>query len=237
MPYAYLLINFLTVFLPVLLSFDRRLRFNLIFAQSLTAITLTALPFLIWDVWFTARGIWGFNPYYLTGAALAGLPVEEVLFFFCIPYACLFTYMLVKCMKDQICERQANYITWVLIGGALTGMYLFQDKAYTSLNFFVLAMILLVHVRFIRARYLGAVYLAFAILLVPFFLINGMLTNGLGHGPIVWYDNTENLGVRLNGIPIEDVFYALSLLLVNVTFMEWLLARRRRRLNIAVPEA
>jgi len=46
--------------------------------------------------------------------------------------------------------------------------------------------------------------------LIPFFAVNGVLTAL----PIVWYNNSENLNVRLGSVPVEDAFYSLLLLLI-----------------------
>jgi lycopene cyclase domain-containing protein len=50
--------------------------------------------------------------------------------------------------------------------------------------------------------------------------VNGVLTGWLLPEPIVWYDNTQNLGIRLNTIPIEDSMYLLFFLLIVTTFYE-----------------
>ena len=58
--------------------------------------------------------------------------------------------------------------------------------------------------------------------MIPFFLVNGILTGSFIQDEIVWYNNTANLGLRIGTIPIEDFFYAMLLLLSNISIFEWL---------------
>ena len=48
--------------------------------------------YIIWDILFTYLGVWGFNNKYLIGYNIFNLPLEEWLFFICIPYASLFIH-------------------------------------------------------------------------------------------------------------------------------------------------
>lgn len=61
-------------------------------------------------------------------------------------------------------------------------------------------------------RFLAAFFRTYAVCLVPFILVNGALTGSVTSQPIVWYDNAENLGMRIGSIPVEDAFYLLPLL-------------------------
>ena len=54
----------------------------------------------------------------------------------------------------------------------------------------------------------------FLILQIPFYMVNGLLTGSLIENQVVWYNNNENLSLRLGTIPVEDVFYALLMLLL-----------------------
>lgn len=63
------------------------------------SILVVGSIFIIWDVYFTKRGVWDFNRKYLIGLDIFGLPIEEILFFVCIPYACIFTYKSLKYFK------------------------------------------------------------------------------------------------------------------------------------------
>ena len=58
--------------------------------------------------------------------------------------------------------------------------------------------------------------------MIPFFLVNGVLTGSFIRDEIVWYNNAANLGFRIGTIPIEDFFYAMLLLLSNISIFEWL---------------
>ena len=47
-----------------------------------------------------------------------------------------------------------------------------------------------------------------------FSIVNGLLTGTLIKNQVVWYNNNENLSIRLGTIPVEDIFYALLMLLM-----------------------
>jgi len=52
--------------------------------------------------------------------------------------------------------------------------------------------------------------------------VNGILTGSFIEGEVVWYNNTENLGLRIFTIPIEDFAYAFSMILYNLLLIEQL---------------
>lgn len=187
------------------------------------AIAIVGLLFILWDVAFTAMGVWGFNEVYITGTHIFNLPIEEVLFFICIPYACMFTYFaiihLVK--KDYLFPHQELISSAVIIILLIAGMYN-MDKLYTCITFLATGGFMAFQMIILKPRYMGRFYLAFGIILIPFFIVNGILTGSFIEDQVVWYNNSENLGIRIGTIPLEDIFYALLLLTMNVSLYEWL---------------
>ena len=50
--------------------------------------------------------------------------------------------------------------------------------------------------------------------------MNGILTGSFIENEVVWYNNLENLNIRLFTIPIEDTVYAFTLILLNLFVMK-----------------
>jgi lycopene cyclase domain-containing protein len=102
-----------------------------------------------------------------------------------------------------------------------------MDRAYTAVTFLGLAFFLAYQMIKLRPRYMGRFYFAFAIILIPFFVTNGLLTGSWINEEVVWYNDKENLGIRMGTIPFEDTFYGMFMILMNITIFEWLQERRR----------
>lgn len=225
MKYTYLLVNFFTIIVPFLFSFHPKLNFYKTWKAFFPAVIGTGLFFLIWDAYFTSLRVWGFNKDYVIGTYLVNLPIEEILFFFCIPYACVFTY---HCLDLWIKDREKdNYITIPLIGIFLITAFLLRDNAYTLFAFLVLAILLIIAKYLFRVTWLVKFYLIYLILLFPFLIVNGVLTgSGLEH-PVVWYNENEIIGWRILTIPFEDVFYGMAMVLMNLLIYKQLLIRTK----------
>ena len=224
--YTYLLINVLTVLIPVLLSFERRVRYVSKWKYALAASFLSALVFLPWDYYFVARGVWGFNGAYLTGVYLANIPLEEVLFFFTVPFSCIFIYEVVGLFtrEDIFAEISPPFIFTLII---CCGLVAFSNmtRLYTASVLLGLAGLLIIHLVLLRVKYLGRFFIALTISLIPMVVVNGLLTNGVAFvdsSAVVWYNNAENLALRVQGIPVEDFAYWFFLFLMNITWYEYL---------------
>lgn len=214
MKFTYLLIDIFTIIVPFAFSFHPKLNFYKYWKTFFPAALVSAMIFIPWDIYFTHLKIWGFNPVYLSGVYFYNLPLEEVLFFFCIPYSCVFTYHCVTgFVKMPPAPKKVKLITFTLIGLSIIVALLFANHAYT----FILLTALLLAAQFIfRVSWLAHFYFVYAILLIPFLIVNGLLTGtGLQH-PIVWYNNADTMVLRILTIPVEDIFYGMDLILLNV---------------------
>jgi lycopene cyclase domain-containing protein len=80
----------------------------------------------------------------------------------------------------------------------------------------------------LRVQWLPQLAGIYPLLLIPFLIINGILTGTGPDQPVVWYNDAENLGIRLFTIPLEDVFYGFELMLFNVCFYEYLKVRFKK---------
>ena len=86
---TYLLIDFLIIILPLIVSFFPYLSYYKKFPYVLFPIFAGGLFFVAWDSIATMLGDWSFNPEYVMGISFAGLPLEEVLFFIVVPFSLL----------------------------------------------------------------------------------------------------------------------------------------------------
>lgn len=219
--YLYLTLNILSFIVPFLFSFYPKANFSKKWKYVIPGILITAIIFIAWDEAFTQLGVWGFNEQYTTGIKIWSLPLEEVLFFLCIPYACIFTYFALNYLveKDHLFPHQEIISSLIIVVCLVLGMY-YLDRAYTAATFVATGLFLAWHLLKLRPRYMGRFYFAFMFILIPFFIVNGILTGSFIDGEVVWYNNTENLGIRIGTIPIEDMFYGLLMILMSITIAE-----------------
>lgn len=221
MNYLYLIVDLTAISVPLLFSFHPKIALYKKWHLLWPAILLSTVPFVIWDSFFTQIGVWGFTPKYLTGLYLFHLPVEEILFFICIPYACLFTYYCFRIYYGATYRLKSEpLITWIFIACCVFLAIACYDRYYTFYTSVGLTIFLLILKFIVKAKWLGLFYFSHLFLLLPFFIVNGILTGTGLDEPIVWYNNAENMGIRLLTIPFEDVFYGMLMLLLNTFLFE-----------------
>lgn len=217
----YLILNIGSFIIPFLYSFENRMRYINRWKSVFPAIIITAIFFIIWDVFFTKMGVWSFNPRYHSGISFFDLPIEEWLFFICIPYSSIFIHFAFQHFfpKVSLSKKTVKIIYLLLVIILVPTLLLNLDKWYTAVNYsFLLLILSIAYWRF--PSILQTFFITFLIILIPFSLVNGILTGSFIDEPVVIYNNAENLGIRLGTIPIEDIGYAFSMLLMSLLLIK-----------------
>ncbi|MFP4042460.1 MAG: lycopene cyclase domain-containing protein, partial [Bacteroidales bacterium] len=155
-----------------------------------------------------------------------GLPLEEWLFFFIIPFACFFIYEVMQYFFPAKTTKLIKVTAFVLSLLFLITAILALHLSYTFVSFILASIVLVIIARWKAISYkLTGFFKGYLVSLLPFFLVNGVLTKM----PVVLYNNSENLSVRIFSIPVEDMVYLLSLLFINFTIYEILRQHGERK--------
>ncbi len=208
---TYFVILLLSIVGPLALSFDKKVAFYTKWKQVFGAMLLPAFFYVVWDIIFTQKEVWSFNKDYITGIHLYNLPIEEVFFFFVVPYCCVFIYACVRCYFPKL---QTNKTTGVIFKNLAVLFFVVacfnfeRDYTFYTFLFCSLFILFLLFQRFNQAAFL----VSYLIILIPFLIVNGFLTAI----PVVIYNDAENLGIRIFTIPFEDVFYGMLLVMMNI---------------------
>lgn len=224
--YAYLALEIFAILVPLIYSYDRKLQFYVKIKSVVVSLFVVGTFYSLGDILFTKYGIWGFNPRYHSSIVLFKLPLEEWLFFFVIPYASLFlhdtlVYLFPNIQLSNWQTKTVSAIVVVILGAVV---FLNTDKVYTAIYGSV-AIFAIFLASIDSSQLLNRFYLTFMVILVPFFLVNSVLTGSFIPEEVIWYNNLENLGIRIFTVPVEDISYAFSLVLFNLLLINKLEGR------------
>lgn len=227
----YLWLDLLSLSVPFLVSFHPRIQLYKQWRALFLALLLTLIPFIIWDIYFTYKGYWGFNEEYLSGINFVNLPVEEWLFFICIPYACIFTHVSIMEINPRLMlsEKLTKHISKALLVLFLTVFVFNLNRAYTAVDM-VFGLVILGFAYYKNQTLLRSFFITFLFMLIPFFIVNGILTGTGIEGNVVWYNDDQNLGIRLGTIPVEDTVYAFSMILMNLFLFDFFKKKKAKKL-------
>lgn len=219
----YLTIIILSLLGPLVLSFDKKVHFYTHWKTIFPAILIVGAIFIAWDIYFTENGIWGFNPDYLSGIYFYNLPLEECLFFFVVPYACVFIYEVVKAYFPAFQPLQFSYVfAFIFSISAIILSIVFRENWYTFSALLGAGVLNLIIYFGWTPKWYPHFVVAFIITTIPFLIVNGVLTGAATPEPIVWYSEDHIMGPRIVTIPVEDIFYNFLMLFPIVGIHEWL---------------
>ena len=106
-------------------------------------------------------------------------------------------------------------------------LWYWYDRWYTLVNFMYGLVLLGIAYNYFRSK-LRPFLATYIVILIPFFLVNGILTGTGIEDQVVWYNNDENLGIRMLTIPVEDTIYNLGMLLTVFLSIEYFEGKKEK---------
>lgn len=225
---TYLSLLLFTLSVPLARGFESKyINYKAGWKYLFPSIGIMMALFIPWDVAFTNHEVWGFNERYLSGVFLFNLPIEEWLFFIVVPFACVFIYEVIhRFLPYYLPQNFSVWLGYSLGILAFLGSLIFSSNWYTSFTLLLLSLFLGYSLYFEKTTFIQRFFTTFLIVQLPFILVNGVLTGSWIEEPVVWYNNNENVGIRLLTIPIEDVAYNFLMLFMVIHFYERFKAKK-----------
>lgn len=211
----YLIIDILILIFPLIFAFIWKFKYYKFFKPLSVSILIVGLSYIIWDILVTARGDWWFNEEFLVGIEIFGLPIEEIMFFIVVPFACIFIY---ENLEYFIKDKEVFFNKWIYL--SLAGLFLiigllFYKQDYTILAMFACALFFILASTLYPSLLKSRNYWLYIILsFIPFIIFNYLLTSLIVvyYSPdAIWGGNGLWNG-RFFTIPLEDFFYNFSML-------------------------
>ena len=223
----YLYLNLAIIAFPILLLFEKRIRFYTKLKPLAAALFMVGIFFVGWDVFATYRGHWLFNPAYVSDIKMLGLPVEEILFFVTVPYSCIFVFdSIIHFVGDKNLFSPRKWLFPVIGALIILCAFGFYGKEYTFLAILSVGLsILSVSILSVKLFSSRAYWIYTILTLVLFLVFNYILTSV----PVVQYSSSAITGFRVTTIPIEDFLFNFSMLTDYLTVYIW--ASRKMKID------
>lgn len=213
----YLIINIAIITFPLLFSFENKIKFYKKWPYLFLSMIIVGIPFIIWDIFATARGDWTFNRAHLLNLNIGGIPIEEISFFIAVPYAIIFLYETYQFFIPKLRWDMKYGLFHLPLSLSIFTAFIFSNKNYTLTLFLFLSFTFLLLATtkpsFLKQKYfIGFLLFTF----IPFAIVNYILTSL----PVVSYKQSAIWGIRISTIPVEDFFYSFTLITLYIYFYE-----------------
>ncbi len=203
----YLIFNILVISGPVVAWIILQKSTPVIPIRILRAVLPVALIYIMWDGVVTGY-FWYFNPRFVLGPAVLGVPFEEMLFFITVPVACLFLWVHWhhRISRDVMLPHAPRVLMIVVIAIAVVSV---MYGWWYTLSVGVMGIITVTldevyKTHLLRDRSFLAYLLCVGLLTLVF---NWYLTAR----PVVTYNPSVKSGLHILSIPVEDFLYGWTL--------------------------
>ena len=211
----YLILDILILIFPLIFTFTWKFKYYKFFKPLSVSIFIVGISYIIWDILVTARGDWWFNEEFLVGIEIFGLPIEEIMFFIVVPFACIFIY---ENLEYFVKDKKVFFNKWIYL--SLAGLFIvlgliFYKQDYTVLALFSCALFFILtstlYPELLESRNF---WLYILLSFVPFIIFNYLLTSLIvvSYSPAAIWGGDGLWNGRFFTIPLEDFFYNFSML-------------------------
>ena len=228
----YFYLNLAIIGFPLFFSFERRIKFYKRFNALVVSLLAVGVFFVIWDVFATYRGVWSFNPAYVSELEVLGLPLEEIFFFITVPYSCLFVFdALGHFFEDKKLFNIRKWLLAVIAGLVILAAFVFYGREYTFLAILSVGLtimfVTLVNIELLSSR---SYWIYTFLTLILFLIFNYVLTSY----PVVEYSSNAITGLRVFTIPIEDFMFNFAMLTNYLTVYLWALKKLKSGATVSI---
>ncbi len=181
--------------------------------SALVAISISAILFLIWD-YLVIGFFWSFNEKYILGYRILNIPIEEILFFFTVPYSCLLVW---ENWKRTFHNESKIFLRLFLIVTTVILIFFLSHLTYTFVVLLVFLLVIIIDIAFKLHLFNSLQFQSFlGIVIILTLITNGYLTAR----PIVLYNEAVKTNILISTVPVEDVVYGLALISLVVILYE-----------------
>lgn len=215
MKYLFLLIDLFNIPVAVIFSFLDKYSGGSGGKKFLSPVIISGTLFTLIGSYFTFLGVWQVSSNYTTGWHIGNLPVEEALYFFCIPFPLLFCFDYLTGRAKGPVKRWRG-VDLAFIFCLANAAVFFSHKIFGFFVFALLASLLIIAKVIARVKWLSKFYMTCLYSFFPLLVIDNLLIGSLSGKPIIIFNNLAIIGIRIYSVPVEMIFYNMVLILVNL---------------------
>jgi lycopene cyclase domain-containing protein len=217
MIFEYLIFNIVIILGPILVYLfgtNKMVKPNS--RSMIYAILIGAAFFVIWDE-LVIDYFWSFNREYIIGFLIGKIPIEEMLFFISVPFACLLLWVNYKnYISNKIIK---NFVpSLIALSFFLSCTFLIYGKVYSGTVFFVFFGVVIIDILLKTNLFTKKSFIIFifGITNLLTFIFNLYLTAR----PVVLYNELIKTNINLITIPMEDFIYGMALIALVIIIYE-----------------
>jgi lycopene cyclase domain-containing protein len=212
----YLIFNILVFSGPIFFGLQKKFGFrDKIFTAFISAF-FSAIPFVFWDALVTNIH-WSFSENYILGIKFWGLPLEEIMFFISVPFACIFLWeMIIQNSQDRFSYNKFYFFSVSASFFFLSFLLFYFGKIYSGLVFLSLLVMGIIDFFGSKIAFRRHFHIFSGFVLLAIIIFNGYLTAR----PVVLYSSKYITNLRFFTIPLEDIGYGFSLIYLAIAVYE-----------------